>query len=192
MENIVYDYNGIYYDDSSDFSSSSDSSDINFNTGMQYYPIMMHEQFDPFSIYKPPSFIKLSPPIKPPRNDIPVYFDLKDTFNSYNESMNTVTNNINKAINIYGGYHDDNEAKKYSGNEGLYSIPKVNTTPIKFKPIVLNSYLFPVEQETADMVNNMNNTIKIYDNKYKEILQYHNKYLSQSKIKYTELKNTEL
>jgi len=208
MENIVHDYNNMHYDDSSDSSdslstdssfdssnSSSDSSNLsNFNTGINYYPIItQHQPFDPFDLYKPSIPVKLPKPIKPDSLKIPVHFDLKDTFNDYNESMTTLTNNINKTINIYGGYRDDNKAKMYNDYKDLYNIPKVNITLLKkFTPIILNSYLFPIEQEIADIVNNMNQTIKIYDNKYKEMLQYHNKYLEHSGETFKKLDNTKL
>ena len=196
MENIVYDYNNTYYDDSSDSPDSSDSSsdsDYKFNTGLNYYPIITNQQFNPFSIYEPTAPVTLSKPIASSDPTIPVHFDLKDTFNMYNKSMDTLTNNINKTINIYGGYYDENKAREYNKYDGLYTMPKINTTPLKkFIPLVPNSYLFPIDQKTADMVNSMNDTIKTYDAKYKEMLQYHSKYMEGSREKFQELVNTKL
>lgn len=172
MENVIYNYN--VNNDSSDSSSDSSSTEFYIENNIPFfYPIVYpNYNYVPIPQIKP---VKPIIPVNPIISDIQKpdikHFDLSKTFDEYNTSMKKLVDVMNKVIRIYGF------DKKYL----IKDIP----------PIELDSYLFPVEQGTLDIINGMMANIDMYNKEYKKLLE-HGAYLSQFQKDFERLKNTSL
>ena len=175
---------------SSSSSSSSDSdSDEGFWDPILYptyrslpNPVQPQSQQPP----QPPQPVPLGPPGPPgpPEPSPSQTYDFTNIFRTYNETMTFLVDRINTAARIYNGLGN------IGGNDDLAipAVPGIRTRIPDHKPVILDNYIFPVNEKSLKIVEQMKSNIEKYSGAYDSIYKLKNEFNS-FKEEYQKLNN---
>ena len=138
------------YDISSSSTESSSSSSDEYYFGPYFFPLYM-------------------PYEQKPLDQLPIvvdngnkFYDLKNAFNYYNNTMVYLRNQLIKAVKTYKEFDIDTDS--------IVIVPH--------KSIVLDDYKFPISQKTLDFVELLKSNLLDEKKKLDEVIGYERKYFS--------------
>jgi len=174
-------YNRILYSEP----SSSSSSDLSSSTDEFFWDPILYPSY----IYPIEPVVKPDPVPEPVKEDNTI--DLSQLFKVYNETMTMMSTNLKAMEKIYRLLNNIGENIPDSDFESIGEtrsnlVPKIKSSIDQFKPIILDSYIFRIDESTKNMVATMNNNVVKYNKAYNEIIGINKNFKEYSDL-YTKL-----